>query len=767
MKPWFEREQSITEFKEPVAYKGLNISVSKTKVKPPYIAIVTSPATSKEVLRTGGETEQAALDSAKQAVDKREADAPKISASGQTSILLNTPSNDELLKDPTMYNNIYAKISKDGRGPTLVIGNEVYGAADLEADGFVRSYDRRMKKNRDSEEALPQIMFNASNKTLSQLGIKMNGRYTLDTEGKYRDDNEHMVYPLQFQGSTIHAGDKLRMSRPALTIGATREDVEPWFQREFQEAEIIKFPQPVKNVAELPNVQSYPDFLTGVKDLHNRRERGEISQNSHDRLYQDLIHRFMRKESFETPWFIKEGSTPDANIDDLQQIQQALSDIVGGADIIKIHNVKETLKLQRPLHLRAVQKAKPLDKDELLDILKKLPQGSGIRLNPITDPQKQISNFGAGEPLQFQYKGKNYYILAKKTVASGTGEKIKLFNKKELTPGVLGLATSYNDKKTLANDIAQKVKQKYNDDRGAILLHIMNNALNYGNQQSVPENLKYILQNNTMMKQISQDFGESIGPLLYSETGKIDFPVGNEPVIDIKIGNVGIAIKSLSGSGNSMVKLKEIIDAYAETIDQKDLKKITKIRTFQKLADKSVNVIDGIIQIAKDVDSPEMTALETATRKMKIYNLSQLIKAVEKLIYDRGKLLPYDKSMAKIEKILSASGKTFGMPRDRGTPKALRKYKQDPKIYTAYVLTYGLGKGLENVIVNGVDKDAYGNLLKDIMKTVKAKAGFVSIDTNGIVKFQVKDFKDLNFKFDYHAFTTKPGNNRPGFVVFP
>ena len=142
-----------------------------------------------------------------------------------------------------------------------------------------------------------------------------------------------------------------------------------------------------------------------------------------------------------------------------------------------------------------------------------------------------------------------------------------------MTPGLLGLATSYNDKKTLANDIAQKVKQKYNDDRGAILLHIMNNALNYVNQQPVPENLKYILQNNTMMKQISQDFGESIGPLLYSKTGKIDFPVGNEPVIDIKIGNVGIAIKSLSGSGNSMVKLKEIIDAYAETIDQKDLKK--------------------------------------------------------------------------------------------------------------------------------------------------------------------------------------------------
>ena len=328
MKPWFYNEQSITEFKEPVAYKGLNISVSKTKVNPPYIAIVTSPATSKEVLRTGGNTEQEALDSAKQAVDKREADAPKISASGQTSILFNTPSNDELLKDPTMYNHIYAKISKDQNGPTLVIGNEIYGAADLEADGFRRSDRRNPKKA--GEDALPQVAVNASNKTLSQMGIKMNGRYTMDIEDKYEDDKGHTVYPLQFQSSTIHAGDKERMKRPGLTIGMKREDVEPWFQREFEEAEIIKFPEPVKNVVELPNVQSYPDFLTGVKDLQNRLSKGEISQDSHDRLYQDLIHRFMRKESFETPWFLREKpegimSTDQATTGKLKWIKDKLS----------------------------------------------------------------------------------------------------------------------------------------------------------------------------------------------------------------------------------------------------------------------------------------------------------------------------------------------------------------------------------------------------------------------------------------------------------
>jgi hypothetical protein len=305
MKPWFYNEQSITEFKEPVVYKGLNISVSKTKVKPPYIAVVTSPATGKEVMKTGGNTEQEALDSAKQAVDKREADAPNISAGGQTSLLFNTPSNDELLKDPTIYNDIYAKISKDSNGPTLVIGNELYGAADLAADGFRRSDRRNPKKA--TTDALPQVAVNASNKLLSQMGIKMNGRYTMDIEGKYRDENEHTVYPLQFQSSTIHAGDKERMNRPGLTIGTTREDIQPWFQREVEEAEIIKFPEPEKKVLDMPSVASYPDFMTGVSDLKARMGKGEISQASHDKLYTDLIHRFMKKESFETPWFLREA----------------------------------------------------------------------------------------------------------------------------------------------------------------------------------------------------------------------------------------------------------------------------------------------------------------------------------------------------------------------------------------------------------------------------------------------------------------------------
>jgi len=126
--------------------------------------------------------------------------------------------------------------------------------------------------------------------------------------------------------------------------------MKPWF---VKEADIIKFPEPEKKVVELPNVQSYPDFLTGVKDLHNRKAKGEISQDSHDRLYQDLIHRFMKKESFEKPWFMREAPNDatgimsliqkrlnDPNIDS-ETLEKVLFALEGGGLTKRLQNVLE------------------------------------------------------------------------------------------------------------------------------------------------------------------------------------------------------------------------------------------------------------------------------------------------------------------------------------------------------------------------------------------------------------------------------------------
>jgi hypothetical protein len=80
--------------------------------------------------------------------------------------------------------------------------------------------------------------------------------------------------------------------------------MKPWFERE---ADIIKFPEPEAEVIKLPDVAQYPDFITGVQDLKAKLSTGKITQEIHDKLYTDLIHRFMRKESFETPWFLREA----------------------------------------------------------------------------------------------------------------------------------------------------------------------------------------------------------------------------------------------------------------------------------------------------------------------------------------------------------------------------------------------------------------------------------------------------------------------------
>ena len=126
--------------------------------------------------------------------------------------------------------------------------------------------------------------------------------------------------------------------------------MKPWFAKE---ADIIKFPEPEKKVIELPNVQSYPDFLTGVKDLHNRKAKGEISQDSHDKLYTDLIHRFMKKESFEKPWFMREAPNDatgimsliqkrlnDPNIDS-ETLEKVLFALEGGGLTKRLQNVLE------------------------------------------------------------------------------------------------------------------------------------------------------------------------------------------------------------------------------------------------------------------------------------------------------------------------------------------------------------------------------------------------------------------------------------------
>jgi hypothetical protein len=118
--------------------------------------------------------------------------------------------------------------------------------------------------------------------------------------------------------------------------------MKPWFERE---AKVIKFPEPEKKVVQMPNVASYPDFITGVSDLKARMGKGEISQASHDKLYTDLIHRFMRKESFETPWFLREA--PGDQPTDLKTLAKQISTLPADTDPRIIDKIVTAIEMAR------------------------------------------------------------------------------------------------------------------------------------------------------------------------------------------------------------------------------------------------------------------------------------------------------------------------------------------------------------------------------------------------------------------------------------
>jgi len=219
--------------------------------------------------------------------------------------------------------------------------------------------------------------------------------------------------------------------------------MKPWFEKELAEADILKFPEPKGKVIRMPNVQEYPDFITGVSDLQAKQKDGTISQESYDKLYAELIHRFMKKESFENPWFFKE----DVKTDLKKYVQ----------DVLLKAGIKQTQSSRGGLHIRF-----PLA-GEIIDF-QKFFQNVGITVEPSTARisgtfdtllltlTKPVGKIPAGTQLPWV----NNYV--------GKDSKIeKTFGDKELTPDSLGLANSRADQQKILSTLDASIKENYAD----------------------------------------------------------------------------------------------------------------------------------------------------------------------------------------------------------------------------------------------------------------------------------------------------------------
>ncbi len=158
--------------------------------------------------------------------------------------------------------------------------------------------------------------------------------------------------------------------------------MKPWFEKELAEADIIKFPEPEAKVVQMPNVASYPDFITGVQDLQAKQKDGTISQESYDKLYAELIHRFMKKENAETPWFME---SPEGIMSLTKQIQNlppdtdpAILDKIN--DYIQLAQDKEE-DPEANIYTRISRKVKDIDDQDMqkyYKIVSKFMIGNGL-----------------------------------------------------------------------------------------------------------------------------------------------------------------------------------------------------------------------------------------------------------------------------------------------------------------------------------------------------------------------------------------------------
>lgn len=457
----------------------------------------------------------------------------------------------------------------------------------------------------------------------------------------------------------------------------------------------------------------------------------------------------MKKEDAETPWFIQE------EIADKQQYADIVKQLIDNG--IQFNKQPLNVKPGRPMNMRATGSTK----QEVEAALKKIDPS--IKVLPSNIP---LTGSRTYEQIMFKYLGRDYYVITRALVTTKSGTDVQKFGRKELTPKGLGMNAVYQGLKNLASDIQSKIKNKYQPPVSEMLMAVLNNAINLNSQKTLDENSLEVLNDPNNFKSVNQDFGETIAPLLLGDSADtVEFPVGNEPLVDVKLPGRDIAIKALTGSGNAFTKIKGLFDEYEKTINKKDKKKKSKFQTLSIFANANLSTIDSIIFAAHTIKSPEMAELTRMTGKMKIVNQTELSNALEKIVMRQGKALSYSKFLQLVRKIGGASKtKVFGVPKG-GSQTGERTYKENPLKYATLTITYALGKGVENVIVNGIEKEAYSEILQDIMKQVKAEVGVVGINKQGIWSVNTKPFSALNFRFDYHAYTSNPGNNRPGFAI--
>jgi len=207
--------RSNKNFEQLDSYDTYEIFRTKKKFQDKYfIAQAIHPRTRKVVAKASDESRNGAEAKLHAEIDKLSTQRKRVT--GSATVDFNVEFARQILSEPG--ETFYAKIIS---GPKLVVaGSEMLEYPDIMKDeGFKRSAIRNVNSP-EGTTRLPSIPLSA--KQAVAADVVANGRYLVGNQSKDKDDN--LVFDLVFDSEVYDKGDKVRIKKPALTIGTNRNE---------------------------------------------------------------------------------------------------------------------------------------------------------------------------------------------------------------------------------------------------------------------------------------------------------------------------------------------------------------------------------------------------------------------------------------------------------------------------------------------------------------------------------------------------------------
>lgn len=429
---------------------------------------------------------------------------------------------------------------------------------------------------------------------------------------------------------------------------------------------------------------------------------------------------------------------------------------------------------------------------------------SGFKLDKNID-SKQIQTSDSFQETTYSYvaDGVIYTI-----VLAGKGKEGKAQTGiQTLRPEFFGLSGQTKSRSELAQYVKSRLSDATKDtvfQQG--LAQLIDVAM--GDRSNVDQNLMDHMAGQ-VLNLVSQDFGEILTPIIMAKDDSelISFPEkSNKPLIDAVVNGRPVAVKSLGGSGNSFAVIKDLIDTYEETKKKQD-PNFSPSKSFQILRDfvsSEGKTVDKLIRAAQNAKVPEATSLNKILGFSKPpMNYKELESGVIQLV-NRLKS-EGDSNLYKryLETITPAAFSANRMTKPREGRKSKKEFVPKPigvglpADYNKYVkidseddaeenkrsagkkkfdqdfvraatrqLTYMLGVGFRNHVVEGPAAKEMENTISDIMTAKDAVGAKIDIRPNGTIKVITVPFSDLRFGYQYHAGTSTVNQNAPGFAIY-